>query len=149
MIPPASHCLHFCFSYAPRQNHALCHSRTFSAFVYHRHVFFKDFIYLFLERGEGKKERERNISVREKHPLVASHKHPNCGRNPQPRHVPWPGNESTTFRFARWRSSNWAAPVRAPPRCFAHVQSTPRDISQYYCCIIITVQKVLSFYLGT
>ena len=31
-------------------------------------VFFKDFIYLFLERGEGKgKEKERNIN------LVASH----------------------------------------------------------------------------
>ena len=30
--------------------------------------FFKDFIYLFLKRGEGrKKERERNIDVREKH----------------------------------------------------------------------------------
>ena len=29
---------------------------------------FKDFIYLFLERGEGReKERERNIDVREKH----------------------------------------------------------------------------------
>ena len=31
--------------------------------------FKKDFIYSFLERGEG---RERNISVREKHPSVAS-----------------------------------------------------------------------------
>ena len=31
-------------------------------------IYFKDFIYLFLERGEGReKERERNIDVREKH----------------------------------------------------------------------------------
>ena len=30
--------------------------------------FLKDFIYLFLERGEGR-ERERNIDVREKHQL--------------------------------------------------------------------------------
>ena len=30
--------------------------------------FLKDFIYLFLERGEGREEeRERNINVREKH----------------------------------------------------------------------------------
>ena len=34
--------------------------------------FLKDFIYLFLERGEGReKERERNVHVREKHYLVA------------------------------------------------------------------------------
>ena len=42
--------------------------------------------YLFLERGEGReKERERNINVREIHPLVASLMHPNQGPNLQPR----------------------------------------------------------------
>ena len=36
-------------------------------------LFFKDFLSLFLERGEGReKERERNIDVPEKHTLVAS-----------------------------------------------------------------------------
>ena len=36
-------------------------------------VCFKDFIYLFSERGEGREEeREKNIDVQEKHPLVAS-----------------------------------------------------------------------------
>ena len=35
--------------------------------------FFKDFIYLFLERGEGREEeRERNINVGEKHGSDAS-----------------------------------------------------------------------------
>ena len=46
---------------------------------------YKDFIYLFLERREGReKERERNIDVREKHPLVASHMPPTAdlARNP-------------------------------------------------------------------
>ena len=39
--------------------------------------FFKDFIYLFLERGEGReKERERNTNVREKHHLDASRMSP-------------------------------------------------------------------------
>ena len=39
--------------------------------------FGKDFIYLFSERGEGRgKERERNINVREKHQLAASHMTP-------------------------------------------------------------------------
>ena len=34
---------------------------------------FKDFMYLFLKRGEGReKEKERNIDVREKHQSVAS-----------------------------------------------------------------------------
>ena len=37
-------------------------------------IFKKDFIYLFLERGEGREnKRESNGDMREKHPLVASH----------------------------------------------------------------------------
>ena len=49
----------------------------------------KDFIYLFLERREGReKKRERNIDVREKHQLVVSHTCPNSGPNPQLRQVP-------------------------------------------------------------
>ena len=40
----------------------------------HALIIFKDFIYLFLERGEGREiERERNINVQEIHQLVASH----------------------------------------------------------------------------
>ena len=40
--------------------------------------FFKDFIYLLLERGErGEQEREGNINVWETHRLVASHMSPN------------------------------------------------------------------------
>ena len=36
-------------------------------------LFFEDFIYIFLEREEGReKERERNMDVREKHRSVAS-----------------------------------------------------------------------------
>ena len=51
-------------------------------------ILFKDVIYLFLERGEGrKKERERNIDVREKHLLVASLTCPDVGPNPKLRHV--------------------------------------------------------------
>ena len=40
-------------------------------------LYFKDFIYLLLERGGGKEnESERNISVWELHGLVASHMPP-------------------------------------------------------------------------
>ena len=40
-------------------------------------IIFKNFIYLFLQRGEGReKERERNIDVQEKHRSVASRLHP-------------------------------------------------------------------------
>ena len=39
--------------------------------------FFTDFIYLLLQRGEGRgKERERNINVREKHGSIASYMPP-------------------------------------------------------------------------
>ena len=57
--------------------------------------FFKDFIYLFLERGEGReKERERNINVWL--PLTCPH---NWGPCPQPRHVPQLGIEPATLWF--------------------------------------------------
>ena len=65
------------------------------------HFSFKDFTYLFLERGEGReKERETNINVWEKHQLVASCTHPDWGPGPQPRHVPWPRIKPATFLFA-------------------------------------------------
>ena len=45
--------------------------------------FFKGFIYLFLERGEGReKERERNIDVQEIHWSVAFHMPPTGDPNP-------------------------------------------------------------------
>ena len=42
--------------------HFLCHPLSCSIFL--TYFFFKDFIYLFLEKGEGRgKERKRNINV--------------------------------------------------------------------------------------
>ena len=38
--------------------------------------FFKAFIYLFLEKGEGREKEERNIDVQEIHGSVASHMPP-------------------------------------------------------------------------
>ena len=76
--------------------------------------FFKDFIYLLLERGEGReKERERNNNVREKHWLGASHTCPDRGSNLQPRHVPWLGIELAAFYLVEQCSTNWATPFRA------------------------------------
>ena len=50
--------------------------------------FLKDFIYLFLEKGEGRdNERERKILVWERNSWVLHA--PNWGPGPQPRHVPW------------------------------------------------------------
>ena len=45
-------------------------------FYTHIHIcFFKDFIYLFLERGEEReKKRERNINMGEKHQSVISYR---------------------------------------------------------------------------
>ena len=55
-------------------------------------LFFKrKFIYLFLEKGEGK-EKERSTDVREKDQFVASHMRtlcmPRLGTEPATRHVP-------------------------------------------------------------
>ena len=75
-------------------------------------LYLKIYLFIFRERGrEG--ERERNISVWEKHWSVASRTCPNQGPNLQPRHVPWPGIKLATLSFAEGRSSNWATAVRA------------------------------------
>ena len=79
----------------------------------------KDFIYLFLERGEWReKEWKRNIDMREKHQLVASSTYPDLGRNLQPRHVPWSGIKLVTFCFAGRNPTNWPTLVRAMNRTF-------------------------------
>ena len=75
--------------------------------------FFKDFIYLFVERGEGtEKDRGRNISL-----WLHSHA-PYWGPGLQPRHVPWLGIQPDTLWFGGWRSIHWATPARAPSYCY-------------------------------
>ena len=72
------------------------------------------FIYLFLERGEGReKKRERNMDIREKHRPVASLMCPDQGLNPQCRHASWPGIGPVTLCSGGWRPTNWATPARA------------------------------------
>ena len=92
---------------------------TFALDVFFSHwrfylFYFKDFIYLFLERGERReKERERNISVWL--PLMCGCL--SCARSwepgPQPRHVPWLGTEPVTFWLTDWHSIYWATLSRA------------------------------------
>ena len=61
--------------------------------------FFKDFIYLFLDRGEGReKERERNINVWL--PLV----NPLCGTWPTTQACALTGIELATLWFSGWCS---------------------------------------------
>ena len=67
-------------------------------------IFKKDFIYLFLERGEGR-EKERDTSM--------------CGClscapcwGLSPRHVPWLGIKLATLCFTGWHSIHWATPAR-------------------------------------
>ena len=63
-------------------------------------LFFKDFIFLILEREKDReKERERNIDERDKHRSVASGVHPTHGLNIHPRHVPSPGIRPVTLCF--------------------------------------------------
>ena len=89
-------------------------------------LFKKDFIYLFLERGEGKKkEREGNIDVTEKHQSVSSCMCPNQGSNLKPRHVPWLGIEPATFWFVgqcpiepHWSGLIYLMPVISNMFCF-------------------------------
>ena len=95
-------------------------------YYWQRPPFFKRFYYLILERGEGRKiERERNIYMRKKYWLVASHTCLDQTPNLQPGHVPWLGIEPATFHFAVRCPTNWATLDRArthittrpPPPC--------------------------------
>ena len=80
---------------------------------------FKKRFYLFLKRVERReKERDRNISVREKHLLVASCTCPDQGLNPQPRHVPWPGMDPVIFHFVERCPHNWVTLIRAYIKLF-------------------------------
>ena len=76
-------------------------------------VSFKNVFIDFRERGrEG--EREWNISVREKHLLVASHTHPDQGSNPATC-VPWPELKPYTSGVQDDAPANWATLARAWP----------------------------------
>ena len=70
-------------------------------------VFFKGFIYLFLERGE------RRRKGRERKSLCGCLSHaPHWGPGSQPRHVPWLGVKMVTLCFAGQRSIHWATTAR-------------------------------------
>ena len=67
--------------------------------------YFKDFIYLFLERGE---EREKSIMCG---CLLCTF---NWGAGPQPKHAPWLGTELPILWFTGRHSIHQAIPVTAP-----------------------------------
>ena len=63
---------------------------------------FKDFIYLFLDRGAGREKGRRETFMCGCLPCA-----PNWGPDPLPRPVPWLGIEPETF------GSQWATPAKA------------------------------------
>ena len=69
-------------------------------FYYLISFFFKAFIYLFLEKGEGReKTREKETSMCKRNIIDRLPLHaPTQGPDPQPRHVPW--LESNRWPFA-------------------------------------------------
>ena len=71
-------------------------------------LFFKDFIYLFLETGEGREKRGRETSIHDC--LLCA---PYWGPGPKPRHVPWLAIKPVTLRFTVLSSVHLATPARA------------------------------------
>ena len=72
-------------------------------------MFLKDFMYLFLERGEGReRKRERNIDAR----IARFSRAPSWGPGPHPRRMPWLGIQPATLQFAGQRSIRWTTPAR-------------------------------------
>ena len=73
---------------------------------------FKDFVYLFLERGrEEEREGKKHWCVR--YTSIGCPLHtPNPRPGPQPRHVPWPVVKLATSRFTGQGSILWATPAK-------------------------------------
>ena len=76
--------------------------------------FFKGFIYLFLETGEGR-EKGRETSI-----CGCLSRAPYWGPGPQPKHVPWLGIELVALWFTGEHPIHWATPARDNP-CFSRV----------------------------
>ena len=95
-----------------------------------RLFFLKDFIYLFLERGEGReKEKEKHRCARETSISCLLHA-PTWGPGLQPRHVLWLGIELVTFWFTDQHSIHWATPARSQSFfSYSYVYSSPTQIS--------------------
>ena len=72
-------------------------------------IFFKDFIYLFLE-GERKAVRKRGRETSMCGCLLCASY---WGPSPQPRHVPWLGIDLATLWFTGLCAIHWATPARA------------------------------------
>ena len=100
--------------------------------IYYYFIILKDFIYIFLKRGEGRdKERERNVDVKENHWSAASLMRPNWRPNPQPRHVLWPGIEPVAFHFVGRQPANRATLVRTEIHYFkTNKQPHPGQVAQ-------------------
>ena len=80
-------------------------------------LFSKDFIYLFLKRGEEEGEREGKKCQCERETSIGCLSYgpqpPDQGPGLQPSHVPYPGTGLVMLHPAEWHPTNWATPVRA------------------------------------
>ena len=72
--------------------------------------------FLILERGEQMERlKERNINVREKHRLVASHMHPDWGWTRRLDMCADPESNPRSFSAGDDSPTSWATPARADP----------------------------------
>ena len=122
----------------------------YSCFIF---IVLKTFIYLFLERGRERERKGENISVQEKHPLVASHTPLSWRPGPQPRCVPWLGIELEMCGFAGWCPTHWATPVRAffsffffkdYVKGYIFMHLPPKDVTSYHYLFKRTIVLVQS-----
>ena len=90
-------------------------------------VFFKDLIYLFLDRGKGRdKERGRNLN------MWLSLTYPNYRPGPKPRHVHWLGIEPVTLWCTGQCSIHWSTLVRTMGIVFKPSQVMKAPVSFYH-----------------
>ena len=95
---------------------ALGWKRSPSLFCIFHLFFLTDFIYLFLEREEEGREREEKKHQCETEISIGCLSYApqlTTDQTSNNRHVPWPGIELVTFRFADQHPTNGATPVMA------------------------------------
>ena len=97
-------------------------------------VFFNDFIYSFLERGEGReKEEEKNTDVREKHLLIASRTSParDLGRHAGT----CPDQELNRQSFSLWDNAQPTEPQQSgqEPQFWHNGDTLALGMTLHYC----------------
>ena len=112
--------------------------------------FLKDFIYLFLERGEGEeKERERDISVRERERHGSVFHKPQLGAKPTTQAYALTGNQTGNFLLCRMTPNQLSHTSQSSKSLSLHKQRSMGTSSRASSIFSISVTQRIFYSFNT